>query len=159
MSNLDNILKNRINILMEQPGSRELNNAPSQSGNLPFTPAEKKFLGKFDAYGTKHLGVIYSITDIGIREFISRSGIFLNVTTDILLSLLRKKIIRIVPYTGYGRNNDYTIELQLSLDSIKGWGAEEQDAAEKKQSTAAAGGSTDMAGPNSSGAPVPPPAP
>ena len=157
MSNLDNILKNRINILMEQAGSRELNNAPSQSGNLPFTPAEKKFLGKFDAYGTKHLGVIYSISDIGIREFIARSGIFLNLTTGILLRLLRKKIIRIVPYTGYGRNNDYTIELRLSLDSIKGWGAEEQNAAEKKQSTSG-GGSTDMAGPESSGAPVPPPA-
>ena len=158
MSNLDNILKNRINILMEQPGSRELNNAPSQSGNLPFTPAEQKFLGKFDAYGTKHLGVIYSISDIGIREFITRSGIFLNLTTGILLKLLRKKIIRIVPYTGYGRNDDYTIELRLSLDSIKGWGAEEQDAAEKKQ-PAAGGGSTEPAAPDSSGTSVPPPIP
>ena len=156
MSNLDNILKNKINILMEQAGSRELNNAPSQSGNLPFTPAEKKFLGKFDAYGTKHLGVIYSISDIGIREFIARSGIILNLTTGILLKLMRKKIIRIVPYTGYGRNNDYTIELQLSLDSIKGWGAEEQDAAEKKQST---GGSPEPAAPDSSGTSVPPPTP
>ena len=158
MSRLDNILKDRIKMLMEQSPSRELNNAPSQSGNLPFTPAEKAFLGKFDAHGTKHLGIIYSTTDIGIREFLTRSGIFLNLTTGILLRLLRKKIIRIVPYTGYGRNNDYTIELRLSLDSIKGWGAEEQNAAEKKQSTAAAGGSTDTAGPSSSGVPVPPPA-
>lgn len=157
MSRLDDIIKNKINMLMEQAPSRELNNTPSESGNLPFTPAEKKFLGKFDAYGTKHLGVIYSITDTGIREFLARSGIFLNLTTGTLLRLLRKKIIRIVPYSGYGRNDDYTIELRLSLDSIKGWGAEEQDAAEKKQSTSG-GGSTDTAGPESSGAPVPPPA-
>ena len=157
MSRLDNILKDRIKMLMEQSPSRELNNAPSQSGNLPFTPAEKAFLGKFDAHGTKHLGIIYSTTDIGIREFLTRSGIFLNLTTGILLKLLRKKIIRIVPYTGYGRNDDYTIELKLSLDSIKGWGAEEQDAAEKKQSTP--GGSTDTAGPDSSGTSVPPPTP
>ena len=71
---------------------------------------------------------------------------------------MRKKCIRIVPYTGYGRGTDYTIELQLSLDSIKGWGAEEQDAAEKKQSISGGGGSTETAEPASSGAPVPPPA-
>lgn len=157
MSKLDNIIKDRINMLIEQSSARELNNAPSQSGRLPFTPAEKKFLGKFDAYGTKHLGVIYSITDTGIREFLARSGIFLNLTTGILLKLLRKKIIRIVPFSGYGRDTDYTVELRLSLDSIKGWGAEEQDAAEKKQPPAG-GGSTDTAGPSSSGTPVPPPA-
>ena len=42
----------------------ETNNAPVDSKNSPFTPAEKKFLGKFDAYGNKQLGVIYSISDI-----------------------------------------------------------------------------------------------
>ena len=157
MSKLENIIKNKFKLIVEQQASRELDNAPSNSKKLPFTPAEKKFLGKFDAYGTTHLGIMYSPTDIGIREFIARSGISLNLTPQILISLMRKKCIRIVPYTGYGRDTDYTIELQLSLDSIKGWGAEEQDAAEKKQSTSG-GGSTDMAGPESSGAPVPPPA-
>lgn len=157
MSDLEKYIKNKIQTIIEQQASRELNNAPSNSKNLPFTPAEKKFLGKFDAYGTTHLGVIYSTTDTGIREFIARSGISLNITPQILISLMRKKCIRIVPYTGYGRDTDYTIELKLSLDSIKGWGAEEQDAAEKKQ-PGAGGGSTDTAEPASSGAPVPPPA-
>ena len=140
MSKLDNIIKNVVkNLIAEQaPTPRELDNAPTNSGNIPFTPAEKKFLGKFDAYGTTHLGLIYSVSDIGISEFISRSGISLNLTPGILINLLRNKYIKIVPYTGYGSNDNYTIELQLSLDSIKGWGAEEQEAAEKKAPSGAA---------------------
>ena len=154
---IEYIIKEKIKRLLEQT-SRELDNAKSDSGNLSVTPAEKKFLGKFDAYGVNTLGIIYSISDTGIREFITRSGISLNLTTQVLLQLLRKKYVKIVPYTGYGRDTDYTIELQLSLDSIKGWGTEEQDAAEKKQSSAGGASSTEPAGPESSGAPVPPPA-
>ena len=141
MSKLDNIIKSVVkNLIVEQgaPTPRELDNAPTNSGNIPFTPAEKKFLGKFDAYGTTHLGLIYSLSDIGISEFIVRSGVSLNLTPGILINLLRNKYIKIVPYTGYGSNDNYTIELQLSLDSIKGWGAEEQEAAEKKAPSGAA---------------------
>ena len=109
----------------------ETDNAPTADNNSPFTPAEKKFLGKFDAYGSTHLGVIYSISDIGIREFLMRSGKDLNLNTGILLNLLRSGIIKIVPYTGWGRNDDYTIELQLSLDDVAGLGEEDRKKIEK----------------------------
>jgi hypothetical protein len=36
----------------------------------PEYPAEERFLGKFDVYGSTHLGILYSISDIGVREFI-----------------------------------------------------------------------------------------
>ena len=109
----------------------ETDNAPSDSNNSPFTPAEKKFLGKFDAYGSNQLGVIYSISDIGIREFLMRSGKDLNLNSGILLNLLRSGIIKIIPYTGWGRNDDYTIELQLSLDDVAGLGDEDRKKIEK----------------------------
>ena len=71
-----------------------------------------------------------------------RSGKDLNLNPGILLQLLRDKIIKIVPYTGWGRNDDYTIELQLSLDDVKGFGAEDKANVEKGSSAsgAAAGG-------------------
>ena len=152
MSKIEYIINKAVSILREQgtpaPVSKEFNNAKSDSGDIPFTPAEKKFLGKFDAYGSTHLGIIYSTTDIGIEEFISRSGQTLNVSPGILLSLLKRKIIKLVPYGGYGSNDNYTIELQLSLDDIKGWGADDQSAAEKKNPSGAAsgGGGIDMGG-------------
>ena len=152
MSKIEYIINKAVSILREQgtpaPVSKEFNNAKSDSGDIPFTPAEKKFLGKFDAYGSTHLGIIYSTTDIGIEEFISRSGQTLNISPGILLSLLKRKIIKLVPYGGYGSNDNYTIELQLSLDDIKGWGADDQSAAEKKNPSGAAsgGGGIDMGG-------------
>ena len=153
MSKIEYIINKAVkSILREQeapaPASKEFNNAKSDSGDIPYTPAEKKFLGKFDAYGSTNLGIIYSTTDIGIEEFISRSGSTLNVTPGILLGLLRRKIIKLVPYGGYGSNDNYTIELQLSLDDIKGWGADDQSAAEKKNPSGAAapGGGIDMGG-------------
>ena len=112
----------------------ETDNAQSDATDSPFTPAEKRFLGKFDAYGTTHLGIIYSVSDIGIREFMSRSGKEFNVTPEILIKLLRDKIIKIVPYTGFGRNDDYTIELQLTLDDVKGLGDVDKEKAEKGSS-------------------------
>jgi len=121
----------------------ETDNAPSSAKDSPFTPAEERFLGKFDAYGTTHLGIVYSPSITGIREFVARSGKDLNVTPGILLSLLRKKVIKLVPYTGFGRNDDYTIELQLSLDDVKGLGAADKATAEKG-SSAPAGGGMDM---------------
>jgi hypothetical protein len=120
--------------------SLETDAAASSAQDSPFTPAEEKFLGKFDAYGSEHLGILYSLSDIGVREFIARSGKDFNLTPGILLKLLRDKIIRIVPYTGWGRNDDYTIELQLSLDDVKGLGAKDKEKVE--------------GGPNTSGAPA-----
>lgn len=121
--------------------SLETDNADSDSSGFLFTPAEERFLGKFDAYGSRHLGIIYSLSDAGIREFIARSGKDLNITPGILLNLYKQGIIKFVTYTGWGRNNDYTIQLQLSLNDVKGLGAEDKEKAEK--------------GSNASGAPSP----
>ena len=150
-------------ILLEQddPGAEagggklETDNAPSSDPSSPFTPAEQKFLGKFDAYGTRHLGIIYSVSETGIREFMNRSGKDLNCTVGILLSLLRDGIVKIVPYTGYGRNEDYTIELQLSLDDVKGMGAEDKEKAEAGSSASGA----PTGGADAGGMPAPPPPP
>jgi len=153
MKKLEYIIENALKSFMEQapPASKETDNALSDAEDSPFTPAEEKFLGKFDAYGTTHIGIIYSISDIGIREFITRSGADLNISPDILISLLRKKTIKLVPYTGWGNNNDYTIELQLSLDDVKGLGAEDKAKAET--------GSTAAGAPAPSGETPPPPGP
>jgi hypothetical protein len=128
----------------------ETDNAPSDAKDSPFTPAEERFLGKFDAYGSKHLGILYSTSDAGVREFIARSGKELNVSPGILRNLFRKKIIKFVPYTGFGRNDDYTIELQLSLDDVKGLGKADQAKAET-------GAQASGAAPAGGGAPPPPP--
>lgn len=125
-------------IIAEAPAQAELDNAPAAAKDSPFTPAEEKFISKFDANGSRHLGIIYSPTDIGIREFITRSGKDLNLTPEILLRMLRDGYIKIVPYTGYGKNTDYTLELQLSLDDIKGMGSEEQEEKESKGDTSGA---------------------
>ena len=127
-------------MLAEQATGKVTDNASSDSADSPFTPAEEKFLGKFDAYGTRHLGIIYSPSDIGIREFITRSGSDLNLTPEILLSLIRQDVVKIVPYTGFGQNDDYTIELQLSLNDVKGLGAEDEKAAETAKGGGAAPG-------------------
>jgi phage pi2 protein 07 len=139
---LENEIKRTLNYMISEQSEIETDNAPKDATDSLFTPAEEKFLGKFDAYGTEHLGIIYSVSDIGIREFISRSGKEFNLTPGILLNLLRNKVIKIVPYTGWGRNNDYTIELQLSLDDVKGLGAADKAKAEKASgaSGAPAGG-------------------
>ena len=75
--------------------SKETDNSTGDAGDSPFTPAEAKFLGKFDAYGSKHLGILYSTSDAGVREFIARSGKELNVSPGILRNLFRKKIINL----------------------------------------------------------------
>lgn len=133
----------------------ETDNAPSSDQGSSFTPAEQKFLGKFDARGTNHLGILYSDSEIGIQEFLSRTGKDLNCTPEILAKLRNDGIIDIVPYSGYGRNTDYTIELKLSLDDIKGMGAEDEAAAE----AAPAASGAPPAGEPESSTPAPPPPP
>ena len=144
MKNIEYIVEHTLRSMIAEQGApkKETDNAPKSAVDSPFTPAEEKFLGKFDAYGTTHIGIIYSPSDIGIREFISRSGADLNLTPEILLNLIRNKIVKIVPYTGYGRNTDYTIELQLTLDDVAGLGAEDKEKAEagSEASGAPAGG-------------------
>ena len=110
ISNRRHIIENTLKeMILEQAPSDSNTEAGANSDDTLFTPAEEKFLGKFDAYGTKHLGIIYSTTDIGIREFIGRSGVELGLTPEILLSLIRRDIVKLVPYTGFGKNDDYTI--------------------------------------------------
>ena len=65
------IMESLRSIISEQaakPGAPlETDNTKTDAGDSPFTPAEKKFLGKFDAYGSKTMGIIYSVFDIGVR--------------------------------------------------------------------------------------------
>jgi DNA-binding ferritin-like protein (Dps family) len=136
MKSIEYIIEQALSRIIAEAPAKETDNAPSDSVESPFTPAEEKFLGKFDAYGTTHLGIIYSLSDIGIREFVGRSGAELNISPGILLSLLRNKTIKLVPYTGFGRNTDYTLELQLSLDDVAGLGDEDK----KEIEAGAAGG-------------------
>jgi hypothetical protein len=140
-----NIQQTLRTLIAEQAPStaKVTDNAPKNAVDSPFTPAEEKFLGKFDAYGTRHLGILYSPSDAGVREFITRSGADLNITPEILLSLIRHNIIKVVPYTGFGRNTDYTLELQLSLDDVAGLGAADK---EKAQAGATGGGAAPAPG-------------
>ncbi len=159
MKNSQRIIEFILEDILQEQGagvSIETDNAPGDATESPFTPAEEKFLGKFDAYGTTHLGIVYSPSITGIREFIIRSGKDLNVTPGILLSLLRKKIVKLVPYTGFGRNDDYTIELQLSLDDVKGLGADDKEKIEAGSDAAGAG--PDLGGDLGASAPPEPPA-
>tara|TARA_R110000868_G_scaffold196995_3_gene443138 strand:+ start:1915 stop:2709 length:795 start_codon:yes stop_codon:yes gene_type:complete len=140
---LEYIIEQVLKTMIQEAPAIETNNAPRDAVDSPFTPAEEKFLGKFDAHGSKHMGIIYSPSDIGIREFIARSGSDFNASPGIILSLIRSGVIKIVPYTGYGRNTDYTVELQLSLDDVKGLGANDKEAVEAGSS--ASGGAAPSA--------------
>jgi hypothetical protein len=86
----------------------------------PFSPAEEKFLAKFVELGATSLGIIYAPTVTGIREFLSRSGNDFNLTPEVLNKCINDKIISIVPYGGYSRNEDYTIQLNIPLADLEG---------------------------------------
>ena len=144
---LNQRVETTLKLMLREQSELETDNASKDAVDSLFTPAEEKFLGKFDAYGSTHLGVIYSISDIGIREFLARSGKEFNLNPGILLNLLRQEVIKLVPYTGWGRNNDYTIELQLSLDDVKGLGAADKEKIEKGKGGGAEGGAPGPGGP------------
>jgi hypothetical protein len=135
---LEYIIEQVLKTMIHEAPAAETDNAPRDAVDSPFTPAEEKFLGKFDAHGSKHMGIIYSPSDIGIREFMARSGADFNASPEIILSLIRSGVIKIVPYTGFGRNTDYTMELQLSLDDVKGLGAKDKEAIEAGSSAGGA---------------------
>ena len=58
-----------------------------------FTPAEEKFLAKFVELGSQSLGILYSPNEIGIREFLGRSGKDFNLTPDVLSKLIQDKLL------------------------------------------------------------------
>lgn len=118
-----------------------------QNESSPFSKHEQRFLGSFAAANSQQLGIIYSISDIGVREFVARSGTQYGCTPAILLSMLRDKYIKIVPYTGHGQNTDYTIELQLPLESVQQYAS----LVGKKDGEGDAGAPTDTSSASSSG--------
>ncbi len=103
-------------VIVEQMQQQVQDEQPKAS---VFDPQQQRFLGSFAAAGAPQLGIIYSLSDIGIREFVARSGTQYGCTPAVLLSLLRGKYIKLVPYTGLGQNTDYTIELQLPLEAVQ----------------------------------------
>ena len=114
----------------------------------PFTPAEEKFLARFAELGAQSLGIIYAPNEIGIREFLGRSGKDFNLSPDILAKLLKDKIISIVPYGGYSRNQDYTIRCNLPIEELEGMssGEEEKGSEEDTGGEVAAGPPEESAG-------------
>lgn len=133
---LTNIIQTTLtNMLIEQQQSE-----PDTAVDV-FTEPQQKFLASFAKAGSQHIGIIYSVSDIGIREFIARSGNQYNCTPSVLLSLIRGKHIKVIPYTGFGQNTDYTLELRLPLDAVEKYKDKFSD---KKPSADASG--TDMEG-------------
>ena len=114
----------------------------------PFSPAEEKFLARFAELGAQSLGIIYAPNEIGIREFLGRSGKDFNLTPDIMAKLLKDKIISIVPYGGYSRNQDYTIKCNLPIEELEGMssGEEEKGGEEDTGGEVAAGPPEESAG-------------
>ena len=96
----------------------KLNEQESDAG--VFSPAEEKFLAKFVELGATSLGILYTKNSVGIREFLMRSGKDYNLTPDVLSKLMKDGIISIVPYGGYARNQDYTLQCNLPLDELEG---------------------------------------
>jgi hypothetical protein len=133
------IIRSSISKLIKE--APELDNAPVDAKESMFTPAEKSFLGKFDARGTTHIGIIYSTSDAGIQEFLMRTGKDLNLSREMLDKFINDGIIEIAPYGGYGNDTNYTLQLNLSLDDINGFGDDEKEKLE--------------AGTDASGAPAP----
>ena len=118
----------------------------------PFSDAEKAFLGKFAQKQATYLGIIYSKTDVGIEEFLTRSGANLNLNKEVLDKLLKDDIIELVPYGGYGRNEDYTIHLKLDLKDVEEYKQNAEQGAE-------GGAEAAEGGEESTGAEVPEEAP
>lgn len=144
-----------ISALAEQEQPQETD---KQNTEIPdddrFSQAEKAFLGKFAEKGSQYLGILYSKSPSGIEEFINRSADQLNLTMDVFQKLLRDGVIAIEQYGGYGRNEDYTIKLNLDLQGVEQYrGAQPPNGENGGDETA----DIDTGG-DSSSAPIPVPA-
>ncbi len=115
---MSNLLEHIIRDVLTEVITEQEQTAEQPQIESVFSPQEQRFLGSFGAAGATQLGIIYSISDIGIREFVARSGSQYGCTPELLLTMLRDKYIKIIPYTGSGRNTDYTIELQLPIEDV-----------------------------------------
>ena len=60
----ERIILNSLHALIAEQDSGGETEETNNKEYSPYTPEETKFLGKFDTYGSKHLGVIYSLTDV-----------------------------------------------------------------------------------------------
>ena len=104
-----------------------------------FSTEEEKFLSAFVKTKSTSLGILYAKDLTGIREFLNRSGKDFDLTPQVLNNLLRNKTISIVPYGGYSRNEDYTIQLNIPLEDLEGIkGAEGEDDAADAEAPAVA---------------------
>ena len=110
----ENILRN----IIRESLISALTEQENESG--VFSPAEEKFLAKFVELGATSLGILYTKNEVGIREFLMRSGKDYNLTPDVLSKLMKDGIISIVPYGGYARNQDYTLQCNLPLEELEG---------------------------------------
>ena len=121
-----------------------------------FTKDEEKFLAMFDAYQNDQMGIIYATSDIGIQEFIVRSGKQYNCTPAVLKNLIDMDIIDIVPYGGYGRDTTYTIKLKnITLKDLIGFAKKSNIQANTGDSADGASTTPDM----NASMPPPPPSP
>jgi len=95
----------------------EQESASDNSEDQVFTPEQQRFLGKFAAYNTTSLGILYSKTATGIEEFMLRASGQLNLTPHVFNSLLQSGVISLQPY-GSRRTPDWTIQLDIPLADV-----------------------------------------
>jgi len=107
-----------------------------------YTPEQQKFLGQFGKTQNQSLGILYSLSPAGIQEFMNRSGAMYNLTTDVLVQLLKSKVISIFPYTGYSRNTDYTIKCNVPTEDLAAFSTDGEESAD----ASAGGGAMDTGG-------------
>jgi hypothetical protein len=119
----------------------------SEQENVIYTPEQQKFLARFGELGATHLGILYSDTPEGRQEFVNRSGMDFGATPDVINSLEQGGIISIVPYGGKSRDTDYTIQLNIDINDVKGFssglekgGKEDATGAAEPTDTSAGGG-------------------
>jgi hypothetical protein len=106
--------------LFEQILNEILAEQESANGNTDeqvFTPEQQRFLGKFAAYNSTSLGILYSKTGTGIEEFMLRAGGQLNLTPHVFNSLIQAGVISLQPY-GSRRTPDWTIQLEIPLADV-----------------------------------------
>ena len=137
-------------ILAEEENSKEFD---IEANDSIYTPEQEKFLGHFGKTKNQSLGIIYSLSPAGFQEFLNRSGAMYNLTADVLVQLLKAKIISIVPYIGYSRNTDYTIKCNVPTEDLADFstdgetnGNDEVDASGMSPSMDSSGGAGGFSG-------------